>query len=108
MRSRAFRTDLWRWMILWSRGGIYVDMKIQLSSDLDWIDFEYDELVLCLENPLTGQTRGMNNAFIAMTKHHPLALQMIAAISQNIQWRDYNQDVLAITGSHLLDRILKE
>ena len=74
-----------------------MDMKIQLSSDLDWIDFEYDELVLCQGN----------NAFIAMTKHHPLALQMIAAISQNIQWRDYNEDVLAITGSHLLDRILK-
>jgi mannosyltransferase OCH1-like enzyme len=107
-RSRAFRTDLWQWMILWSEGGIYKDMKIELTNDLSWIDFDLDELVVCIEDGDGQNTRGINNAFIAMTQYHPLALQMISAIIQNVYRRDYNEDIYAISGSHLLDIILRQ
>lgn len=50
MNSRAFRSDLWRWMILWHEGGVFTDIKIELTSDLDWINFNKDQLVLCNEH----------------------------------------------------------
>jgi mannosyltransferase OCH1-like enzyme len=34
LRPRAYRSDLWRWMILWKYGGIYIDLKIGFFDDL--------------------------------------------------------------------------
>jgi mannosyltransferase OCH1-like enzyme len=47
LRARAFRSDLWRWMVLWDEGGIYIDSKFVFNNKTDWIDFEYDEFLIC-------------------------------------------------------------
>jgi mannosyltransferase OCH1-like enzyme len=31
LRPRAFKSDFWRWIILWSKGGIYADPKLELD-----------------------------------------------------------------------------
>ena len=41
-RARAFKADLWRLMILWEQGGIYMDAKFFFTEYPDWIDFEND------------------------------------------------------------------
>ena len=63
LRPRAFRSDLWRWMILWKYGGVYIDAKMAFDSNVDWLNFENDEFVMCPAAYLMY----LNNAFIAMT-----------------------------------------
>jgi mannosyltransferase OCH1-like enzyme len=63
LRPRAFRSDLWRWMILWKNGGIYMDAKMAFNTTVDWIDFENDEFVMCSARDIMYT----NNALMAMT-----------------------------------------
>ena len=63
LRPRAFRSDMWRWMILWKYGGIYIDAKMAFASNVDWLNFEDDEFVMCVAK----ENFFVNNAFIAMT-----------------------------------------
>ena len=70
LRARAFKSDLWRWMALWSQGGVYVDAKYGLAIPAEkWISFENDEFIMCPCQRLT-----MNNPLIVATQYHPLAL----------------------------------
>jgi len=32
LRPRAFRADLWRLLILWDQGGVYIDNKLVFSK----------------------------------------------------------------------------
>ena len=54
---------MWRWMILWKYGGIYIDAKMAFASNVDWLNFEDDEFVMCVAK----ENFFVNNAFIAMT-----------------------------------------
>jgi mannosyltransferase OCH1-like enzyme len=31
LRPRAYKSDFWRWIILWEIGGIYADSKLELD-----------------------------------------------------------------------------
>jgi mannosyltransferase OCH1-like enzyme len=73
LRPRAFRSDLWRWMVLWKNGGIYMDAKIAFNKTVDWLDFKNDEFVMCAAKDIMYT----NNALMAMTQNHPYSLMMI-------------------------------
>jgi len=47
LRCKAFKSDLWRWAILWDQGGIYMDAKFFFTEKPDWIDFENEQLIFC-------------------------------------------------------------
>ena len=47
LRAKSFKSDIWRWAIMWDQGGIYLDAKLFLTEKPDWIDFENEELILC-------------------------------------------------------------
>ena len=49
LRPRAFRSDLWRWLILWENGGVYLDAKMFFSKDVNWIDWDQDQFLVCAE-----------------------------------------------------------
>ena len=47
LRPVAFRADLWRYMILWAEGSVYMDIKMNMMVDPStWINFDSDSLVL--------------------------------------------------------------
>jgi len=75
LRAKAFRADLWRWMILWHNGGIYMDAKMAFTTPADsWIDFENEEFIIGLDYQMKEL---LDNALIVLTKHHPYGLMMI-------------------------------
>ena len=46
LRPWAFRADLWRAMVLWMYGGLYLDDKIVLAAPLSsWVNLTADSLV---------------------------------------------------------------
>jgi mannosyltransferase OCH1-like enzyme len=47
-RPVSFKVDLWRAVILWERGGIYMDADVALLAPLDWfVDVEHDAYSIC-------------------------------------------------------------
>eukprot|EP00401_Gymnodinium_catenatum_P083151 CAMPEP_0117554526 /NCGR_PEP_ID=MMETSP0784-20121206/50800_1 /TAXON_ID=39447 /ORGANISM="" /LENGTH=498 /DNA_ID=CAMNT_0005351695 /DNA_START=137 /DNA_END=1633 /DNA_ORIENTATION=- len=47
LRPWAFRADLWKYMMLWAHGGVYLDAKMSLTRPLaEWIDFAEGRLTL--------------------------------------------------------------
>lgn len=75
-RPMAFRIDLWRLMILWESGGVYLDAKVKLLANIStWIDGSNDTFVAC------HQEYGyVQNSVLAARAKHPL----LVAIIQNI------------------------
>lgn len=52
LRPWAYRADLWRLLILWSEGGVYLDSKMRLLAPLeDWATLgRIEQLVLCRDS----------------------------------------------------------
>eukprot|EP00747_Dinoflagellata_sp_TGD_P137321 gnl/TRDRNA2_/TRDRNA2_175668_c0_seq50.p1 gnl/TRDRNA2_/TRDRNA2_175668_c0~~gnl/TRDRNA2_/TRDRNA2_175668_c0_seq50.p1 ORF type:complete len:356 (-),score=21.15 gnl/TRDRNA2_/TRDRNA2_175668_c0_seq50:280-1347(-) len=98
LRPAAFRSDLWRLMVLWSRGGVYLDMNIELKDRLaSWINFKDDRLVL-LKDAGVGDRGAFWNAMMASTPKSPLIAEMLRKVVQNINGHYYGDDPLSITG----------
>jgi hypothetical protein len=86
LRPRAYRADLWRYMVLWQSGGIYVDAKMALRAPVSsWVDLAHDSFAACYDvSP--GQYM---NGLLAARKHDPTLLAVIRRIISNVQDRYY-------------------
>jgi len=82
LRPRAFRADLWRYLIMWDQGGIYTDAKFYFSKDLDWINWDDDELILC--GDYEENFNRYINGFMVSAQYHPAPLVAAMAAVKNI------------------------
>jgi len=105
LRPIAYKADLWRYMILWDQGGIYLDVNIQLQQDLaTWVDFERDELVLVRDQ----EPGRFWNAMIASTPRHPALAVIIRSVVRQVLAHSYGDNDLDITGPQALSRALAQ
>lgn len=111
LRPRSYRTDLWRYMILWQNGGIYLDAKMALLAPLaEWVDQARDPLALCWDMGEAKDTYW--TAMIAARKRNPTLKAIIKKIISNTLTHYYGEedDVhgdLDITGPEMLTRVLR-
>eukprot|EP00747_Dinoflagellata_sp_TGD_P137290 gnl/TRDRNA2_/TRDRNA2_175668_c0_seq19.p1 gnl/TRDRNA2_/TRDRNA2_175668_c0~~gnl/TRDRNA2_/TRDRNA2_175668_c0_seq19.p1 ORF type:complete len:382 (-),score=16.85 gnl/TRDRNA2_/TRDRNA2_175668_c0_seq19:106-1251(-) len=106
LRPAAYRADVWRLMELWYRGGVYLDMNIQLQAKLSsWIDFDRDHLVLVKDAGVNGG--GYWNAMMASTPQSPFIVEMIRTVTGNIKSHYYGNNPLCITGPIALYQALE-
>lgn len=99
---RAFRTDFWRYCILYKYGGIYSDSKMTLLKPLSSIIRSTDEFVVCSD----GEEL-IAIAFLAFTPKHSLLEHIIFHIINYVAQRYKSDSPLALTGPHLFARIFK-
>mmetsp|Transcript_53879 Transcript_53879/g.108199 ORF Transcript_53879/g.108199 Transcript_53879/m.108199 type:complete len:279 (+) Transcript_53879:97-933(+) len=105
LRPFAYKADLWRYMILWYCGGVYVDMNIQLRDDLSsWIDFDIDELVLVSDQEPGRYWNGM----MASKQRSGALAAVIRHVVRNVHDRYYGETDLDITGPRALSRALQQ
>jgi len=105
LRSRAFKSDLWRLLILWDQGGVYIDNKLVFADNLDWINWDNDELILCgNDNHKFDQYW---NGLIISAQYHP-ALLVAAMESVKKILERYHEDMYGLAGSAHLTDILKK
>jgi hypothetical protein len=115
LRPWAFRTDLWRYMILWSEGGVYVDHKVRLNFGPlgAWASLAEDEEIgTCVDTPPPWKTKDnemapvLFQAALSGKKHSPLLADAIRRIIENVAQRTYSPEgvpvELALTGPSLL------
>uniref|UniRef100_A0A6C0ENF1 Glycosyltransferase n=1 Tax=viral metagenome TaxID=1070528 RepID=A0A6C0ENF1_9ZZZZ len=97
----AFRADLWRYCIIYIKGGIYLDIKFIIDSNtnlklIDFVDKEY------FVRDFPGPNREfMYNALMISKPKNKIYLKCIDQIIENTQ-NKYTKECLNITGPGVL------
>ena len=90
----AARADLWRYLILYKYGGIYLDIDAEIVGKLDDLIRPDDSAIITRE-----QVEGLFNQWILIfSKGHPLLADVIDRCVDNIKSKSSN-NILHLTGS---------
>lgn len=109
LRPGAYRADLWRLMVLWAEGGVYLDANLKLVRKLeDWIDYSNDELVLVEDKGATCECHAYWNAMMAAAPRNEYLEFAIKDIVRKIDLHYYGKDPLSITGPSALGYALEK
>lgn len=117
VRPWAFRIDLWRLMILWSEGGIYLDSKLNLLKPIEtWAALsEEEEVATCVDlipnwESSRGQAPIVFQALLAGRKGSQALLDAIRFLIMQVRTRSYGvpgeDELLAVTGPHALGWVI--
>jgi len=103
----AFKADLWRYCVLYLRGGFYVDMKfvpVNGFSFASLMDKQY--WVLDYKHTFPGVNHGIYNAFLMSAPGNPILLSVIRQLVKNVQGRIVGEKSLDITGPGLIGGLM--
>jgi mannosyltransferase OCH1-like enzyme len=100
----AFKADLWRYVMLYTYGGIYLDHSHVANIKFD--DIIKSEKEIFVKDKLDEY--GINNSFIATCKNNKVLGKAIDYCIENIENETYDLKLLEITGSQLLEKCYKE
>jgi mannosyltransferase OCH1-like enzyme len=96
----AYKADLWRYCVLYIRGGIYIDIKYAPINGFKFISLtEKEHWVLDIDN------NGVYNALIVAKPGNAILLQAINSIVDNVKNRYYGGSCLDPTGPLLLAKL---
>ena len=96
----AYKADLWRYCVLYTNGGIYIDIKYMPINGFKLISLtEKEHWVLDIDN------NGIYNALIVAKPGNDILLQAINNIVSNVQNRYYGNSGLEPTGPLLLTKL---
>jgi mannosyltransferase OCH1-like enzyme len=93
----AFRADLWRYCVLYIKGGIYMDVKYVPNNN-----FSFMELTEAEHFVLDANKRGIYNAFMVALPKNPALLDAIHKIVDNVKKRNHGRSLLDVTGPEML------
>jgi len=107
----AYKADLWRLCVLYIRGGIYMDIKMECRNNfkLKYLTmsehFVKDRIYSFIY--YFGYYYGIYNAFMVCKAKNPFLMRCIRIIVKNVKNRNYGVSPLDPTGPMLLGREYK-
>jgi mannosyltransferase OCH1-like enzyme len=108
LKPGAYKSDLWRYCILYKRGGIYLDIKLQSVKPLVPI-IEANPTIFVRDWPGScTEELGIYNAFMVSPPNNPIFKYCIDDIVKSCKLKLYKNGVLDITGPCLLGQMIKE
>jgi mannosyltransferase OCH1-like enzyme len=93
----AFKADLWRYCVLFIKGGIYMDIKLTCVNG-----FKLIELTETNHFVLDRPQNSIYNALMASQKGNIFLYKAIRQIVDNVKNRYYGKGCLSVTGPELL------
>jgi mannosyltransferase OCH1-like enzyme len=102
----AYKADLWRYCILYKRGGVYMDVKYKCADDVKLIDLVDKEYYV--EDRPQHENRGVYNAVMICEKGDPKLLKAIYSIVDHVKQKYYGETPLSPTGPGLLGKIFTD
>lgn len=100
----AFKADLFRYLVLYHEGGVYLDDKSTIIEPLRTF-IKSDKQYVAFLDVSKG---ACFNGFIAVTPKHPIMREMIDRIKRNVKTKHYGINALDPTGPQLLGRCLNK
>jgi mannosyltransferase OCH1-like enzyme len=101
----AFRADLWRYCILYKKGGVYLDVKYSTVNDFKLINLTNDEYFV---RDIGSSGGGIYNAFMICKPGNLKLLNAINNIVENTKNKYYGDSVFDPTGPLLLKKQFSE
>jgi mannosyltransferase OCH1-like enzyme len=101
LKPGAYKADLWRLCILYLRGGVYMDCKLQAIKNFRLLEIVGKEHFV-LDRP----PRCIYNALMVCKAGNPILKEGIDQIVQNVKERYYGSCFLSPTGPEMLGRIV--
>jgi mannosyltransferase OCH1-like enzyme len=107
----AYKADLFRYCLLYIKGGIYLDSKFDGIEPLSSLITPNDIFVAPIDAPLSryqeaiqnpSQYVGIYNGFLASIPEHPLLADVIELVVTRVHARDIGYNSLYITGPIVL------
>jgi mannosyltransferase OCH1-like enzyme len=102
----AYKSDLWRYCVLYKKGGVYMDIKMECKLPLVKL-INANPITLVQDIPHYTITNGIWNGFMIYPPGNPIFMSCINSIVNNCKTLDYRRSSLDITGPHLLGSILR-
>jgi mannosyltransferase OCH1-like enzyme len=108
IRPGAYKADLLRYCLLYTYGGVYMDIKWRLNVKLlDLINKYCEVYVKDPDWDPTSCKRGCNNGFMISKLRNPIFLDCINQIKKNYDNNYYGRNFLYPTGPCLLGYIIR-
>jgi mannosyltransferase OCH1-like enzyme len=101
----AYRADLWRYCVLYIRGGIYMDIKLKPTDGFRFLSIIDKE---CFVRDIDASGKGIYNAFMVCKPNNTILLQCINKIVENVKNDYYGESVLSPTGPLLMKQFFTE
>jgi len=100
----AYKTDLWRYCVLYIYGGIYLDIQFKCVNGFKFIGLtEKEHLTLDMTN--TNENTYVSNSLIVTKYRNPRILQAIIQIVTNVNNRYYGDSPFDVTGNIMFGKL---
>lgn len=93
----SYKSDLWRYCVLYVKGGVYVDIKYKTVNGFRFVGLTDKEHFV-----RDADTRNVYTALLVSMPRNPILLQCIQQIVKNVANRDYGDSPIHPTGPGLL------
>jgi mannosyltransferase OCH1-like enzyme len=100
LKPGAFKADLWRYCILYKKGGIYLDIKYQCENNFKLIELT-DKEYFVKDIPIYNR-QGIYNALLVCKPENNILLNCINQIVENVKNKYYGNNPLEVTGPLLM------
>jgi mannosyltransferase OCH1-like enzyme len=101
LKPGAYKADLWRLCILYLRGGIYMDCKLQAIRNFRLLE------IVGKEHFVLDRPPGcIYNALMVCKASNPILKEAIDQIVRNVKDRYYGNSALSPTGPEMLGKIV--
>ena len=100
LKPGAYKADLWRYCILYKKGGIYLDIKYKCLSHFKLIEITNKEY--CVRDRWYKGNIGIYNALLCFKRNNDLLYKCIQTIVHNVKHNVYGYSELYVTGPHLM------
>lgn len=104
---KAYQVDLFRYLLLYKYGGVYMDFSMMLFKKLDDIIGGYKH-VYCKDADNTNNTPAILNGFIITIKNSYIIKDCIDACLNNIKNRYKGESPLGVTGPILVGSVFSK
>lgn len=99
----AYKADLWRYCVLYKKGGIYLDIKYRPYNGFQFINLTEKEHFV-----LDADGSGIYNALMVCLPNNEILWKAINAIVYNVKTKYYGNSCLDPTGPKLLWKIFTQ
>ena len=106
LKPGAYKSDLWRYCILYKLGGIYIDIKMRALMPFRDLINELGAPLYVKDRDVYGKTYGIWNGFLASAPGNPIFKQCIDEVVNHVNTKFYGENNLEVSGPHLLGRLL--